>query len=76
MGQAITKCGLVLASLASGVQQVDLIENPWEADFAALSTRRKKVMSSLTKTGMFGDYSNSLFPKKGKNWTRLSNLER
>jgi hypothetical protein len=70
LGKAIAKCGLTQKSVAKTVVEIDLVENPWEADFATLSARREAAMSILAKTGLFGDYSDKGY-KKAKKWVPL-----
>src|SRR5262249_54975025 len=68
LGKAIAKCGLAQTSVAKTVVEIDLVEDPWEADYATLSARRDEVMTVLTKTGWFGDYARFGQYKKGKKW--------
>jgi hypothetical protein len=68
LGKAIAKCGLAQTSVAKNLLQIDLVENPWEADFAALSKRLKEVMAVLAKAGWFGDYVKFGAYMKGKMW--------
>jgi hypothetical protein len=72
--KAIAKSGLAQTSLAKNLVEVDLVENPWQADFAALSARRDQVMAVLTRTGWFGDYTTFGHYKKGKKWVPLSEV--
>jgi hypothetical protein len=74
LGKAIAKSGLAQTSLTKNLAQVDLVENPWEADFGTLSARRDQVMSVLTRTGWFGDYERFGHYKKGKNWVPFSEV--
>jgi hypothetical protein len=68
LGKSIGKCGLAQRSVAKNLTQVDLVENPWVADFATLGERLEQVMSALTRTGWFGDYAIFGKYKKGKKW--------
>jgi hypothetical protein len=69
LSKAIAKCGLAQTSLSKKVTEVDLIQNPWQADYDTLSTRLDQVIPVLTKTGIFGDYADYVKGhKKAKKW--------
>ena len=74
LGRAVAKCRLVQTSVAKNLVQVDLVEKPWDADFATLSKRLKEVMVILAKTGWFGDYGQFGKYRKGKKWVPLAIL--
>jgi hypothetical protein len=72
LDKAIAKCGLTQKGVAKNVVEIDLVDKPWQANFATLSARREEVMSVLTKTGLFGDYSDYVKGyKKAKKWVPL-----
>jgi hypothetical protein len=69
LSKAIAKCGLIQVNLSDNVMEVDLVENPCQADFDTLSARLDQVMAVLTRTGLFGDYSDYVKGyKKAKKW--------
>lgn len=60
--------GVPLHECDGGIVRFDLLPEPWEADFAALSTRQREVMQQLGDSGVFGDYSSWRNCSGGHGW--------
>jgi hypothetical protein len=52
-----------------GGLQLDLVENPWLADFSTMARRQREVESVFASWGLMGNYSNSSNVIPGPNWT-------
>jgi hypothetical protein len=64
-------CGGYAQDTKWGGIQLDLVENPWQADVEVLSNTQTKVKQNLDSSGVFGDYTKVLEYKAGKNWTPI-----
>jgi hypothetical protein len=49
--------------------ELDLVENPWEADFETLYKRQQEVVRIFASWGLMGDYSSVSQKRPGPNWT-------
>lgn len=53
---------------AWGGVELDLVADPWEADFNILSSKQKEVLEQLKESGVFGDYTDWHDCKPGPRW--------
>lgn len=56
-------------TLPWGAIRLDLAAEPWEANFKTLSEKRLEITERLSKSGVFGDYTDWHDCKPGPQWT-------
>jgi hypothetical protein len=68
--ERIKSSGGVISETSWGGIQLDLVEQPWLADFDRLVAARTKIMAHLEPSGVFGDYSRYPVPlySPAPNW--------
>jgi hypothetical protein len=66
----LKSCGAIVHQTDWGGIQLDLVEQPWLADFDTLLQAKQRIMANLEPSGMFGDYSNYPWPlySPAPNW--------
>lgn len=60
--------GALVSDRVGGGMQLDLTEQVWQADYAALSAQQRHVMQTLQMSGVFGDYSDPIRPQPAPAW--------
>jgi hypothetical protein len=70
--KALRANGCAVRETSWGGLEVDLVEEPWTADFETLSARQTDVMTRLKSAGLFGDYSDGSQCKAGTRWSRIA----
>jgi hypothetical protein len=82
MGQHVTNqiglerlksCGAVFCETSWGGVELDLVEQPWLADFDTLLQAKQRIMPHLEPSGVFGDYSKYPLPlyTPAPNWVPI-----
>jgi hypothetical protein len=64
----LDETGVPIKETPWGGVELNLVADPWEADFETLNARQEKVMSVLEPAGVFGDYSSWHDCKPGPKW--------
>jgi hypothetical protein len=60
--ERLQSCGAISRSTSWGGIEIDLVEQPWLADFDTLLQAKQNIMKNLEPSGVFGDYSNYPMP--------------
>ena len=66
--EVLLSCDAPTTETAWGGIQLDLIDKPWEADFATLQQRQQQILQQLLPSGVFGDYSQPFEYRPGPRW--------
>jgi hypothetical protein len=66
-------CGANSRQTSWGGIELDLVEQPWVADFDTLLQAKQRIMRNLEPSGVFGDYSNYPLPlyTPAPNWSPI-----
>jgi hypothetical protein len=67
--ERLTRLPAVHRTTSWGAVELDLVENPWDADVAQLAAQQSAVVETLARSGIFGDYSSPNEPVAGPRWT-------
>ncbi|NOK62649.1 MAG: hypothetical protein GFH27_549293n105 [Chloroflexi bacterium AL-W] len=70
--EVLLGCDAPTTETAWGGIQLDLIDTPWEADFATLQQRQQQILQQLLPSGVFGDYSQPFEYQPGPRWVPVS----
>lgn len=67
--ERLISCDVPVYETDWGGVQLDLVGDPWEADFKTARARQQMVLAHVQSSGVFGDYSVPFEAKPGPRWT-------
>ncbi|MCY6494315.1 hypothetical protein [Leptolyngbya sp. GGD] len=64
-----SQCGVLMRDTSWGGLELDLVPEPWNSSLEEVLAQQKKAMSTLSKTGIFGDYQKFADYAPGESWS-------